>query len=82
MERIVLCAKNLASMSGVVSKASTGSFELIELRPCKNILRFLLLSIENEWRVIEGSVLLKLVSRVKLKVASLKFLYWVAKEVD
>ncbi|XP_058074146.1 uncharacterized protein LOC131222922 [Magnolia sinica] len=53
---VVLCAKNSAPLSGVVSKASAGSLELIELRSCKNMMQFLTNSIENGWRVLGGSV--------------------------
>ncbi|XAR53389.1 23S rRNA (guanosine(2251)-2'-O)-methyltransferase [Bertholletia excelsa] len=53
---VVLCAKNSAPLSGVVSKASAGSLELMELRSCKNMMQFLVLSAENGWRVLGGSV--------------------------
>ncbi|KAJ8564365.1 hypothetical protein K7X08_000825 [Anisodus acutangulus] len=53
---IVLCAKNSAPLSGVVSKASAGSLELVELRSCKNMMQFLTSSAENGWRVLGGSV--------------------------
>lgn len=59
---IVLCAKNSAPLSGVVSKASAGSLELMELRYCKNMMQFLLSSAENGWRVLGGSVSSKAVS--------------------
>ncbi|KMT03207.1 hypothetical protein BVRB_8g197560 [Beta vulgaris subsp. vulgaris] len=54
---VVLCAKNSAPLSGVVSKASAGSLELMEMRSCKNMMQFLTSSSENGWRVIGGSVL-------------------------
>ncbi|CAL1414293.1 unnamed protein product [Linum trigynum] len=53
---VILCAKNSAPLSGVVSKASAGSLELMELRYCKNMMQFLVLSAENGWRVVGGSV--------------------------
>ncbi|XP_076917980.1 uncharacterized protein LOC143578211 [Bidens hawaiensis] len=53
---VVLCAKNSAPLSGVVSKASAGSLELTELRSCKNMMQFLASSAENGWRVLGGSV--------------------------
>ncbi|KAK8962326.1 hypothetical protein KSP40_PGU014857 [Platanthera guangdongensis] len=53
---IVLCAKNSAPLSGVVSKASAGSLELVELRSCKNMMKFLTSSMNNGWRVLGGSV--------------------------
>lgn len=55
-EGVVLCAKNSAPLSGVVGKASAGSLELIELRSCKNMMKFLASSMENGWRVLGGSV--------------------------
>lgn len=53
---VVLCAKNSAPLSGVVSKASAGSLELMELRFCKNMMQFLTSSAENGWQVLGGSV--------------------------
>lgn len=53
---VVLCAKNSAPLSGVVSKASAGSLELMELRCCKNMMQFLVSSADNGWRVLGGSV--------------------------
>lgn len=53
---VVLCAKNSAPLSGVVSKASAGSLELTELRSCRNMMQFLVSSAENGWRVLGGSV--------------------------
>ncbi|XP_027072417.1 uncharacterized protein [Coffea arabica] len=53
---VVLCAKNSAPLSGVVSKASAGSLELMELRSCKNMMQFLSSSAQNGWRVLGGSV--------------------------
>ncbi|XP_052180384.1 uncharacterized protein LOC127793731 [Diospyros lotus] len=53
---VVVCAKNSAPLSGVVSKASAGSLELMELRSCKNMMQFLVSSAENGWRVLGGSV--------------------------
>lgn len=53
---VILCAKNSAPLSGVVSKASAGSLELMELRYCKNMMQFLVSSAENGWRVVGGSV--------------------------
>ncbi|XP_050217623.1 uncharacterized protein LOC126668474 [Mercurialis annua] len=53
---IVLCAKNSAPLSGIVSKASAGSLEIMELRYCKNMMQFLVSSAENGWRILGGSV--------------------------
>ncbi|CAO2182939.1 unnamed protein product [Urochloa humidicola] len=55
-EGVVLCAKNSAPLSGVVSKASAGSLELIELLSCRNMMQFLSLSAENGWRVLGGTI--------------------------
>ncbi|RVW38332.1 rRNA methyltransferase 1, mitochondrial [Vitis vinifera] len=48
--------ENSAPLSGVVSKASAGSLELMELRFCKNMMQFLTSSAENGWQVLGGSV--------------------------
>lgn len=53
---VVLCAKNSAPLSGVVSKASAGSLELMELRSCRNMMQFLTSSAENGWRVLGAAV--------------------------
>ncbi|GLJ10361.1 hypothetical protein SUGI_0126830 [Cryptomeria japonica] len=53
---VVVCAKNSAPLSGVVSKASAGSLELTELRTCRNMMKFLELSASNGWRVLGASV--------------------------
>ncbi|KAL9252979.1 rRNA methyltransferase 1, mitochondrial-like protein [Drosera capensis] len=53
---VVLCAKNSAPLSGVVSKASAGSLELMEVRSCKNMMQFLSNSADNGWRVLGGSI--------------------------
>lgn len=53
---VILCAKNSAPLSGVVSKASAGSLEIMELRSCKNMMQFLTSSANNGWRVLGGSV--------------------------
>ncbi|XP_051114352.1 uncharacterized protein LOC127239985 [Andrographis paniculata] len=53
---VVLCAKNSAPLSGVVSKASAGSLEVTEVRSCRNMMQFLTASAGNGWRVLGGSV--------------------------
>jgi len=53
---MILCAKNSASLSGVVSRASTGSLEMIKLRSCKNMMQFLTSLAVNGWRVLCGLV--------------------------
>ncbi|MCO5609074.1 hypothetical protein L7F22_063296 [Adiantum nelumboides] len=52
---VVICAKNSAPLSAVVSKASAGALEVMELRSCKNMMKFLNRSTENGWRVVGGS---------------------------
>lgn len=59
---VVLCAKNSAPLSGVVSKASAGSLEIMEVRSCKNMMQFLTSSANNGWRVLGGSVSSRAVS--------------------
>ncbi|KAJ0254185.1 Uncharacterized protein HA466_0107260 [Hirschfeldia incana] len=59
---VVVCAKNSAPLSEVVSKASAGSLEVMELRYCKNMMQFLEASAENGWRVVGGSVSSKAVA--------------------
>lgn len=52
---VIVCAKNSAPLSAVVSKASAGALEVMELRSCKNMMKFLDKSTENGWRVVGGS---------------------------
>ncbi|CAN8257593.1 unnamed protein product [Cochlearia groenlandica] len=59
---VVVCAKNSAPLSAVVSKASAGSLEVMELRYCKNMMQFLESSADNGWRVVGGSVSQKAVA--------------------
>eukprot|EP00252_Welwitschia_mirabilis_P002568 TRINITY_DN1251_c0_g1_i1.p1 TRINITY_DN1251_c0_g1~~TRINITY_DN1251_c0_g1_i1.p1 ORF type:complete len:479 (+),score=69.43 TRINITY_DN1251_c0_g1_i1:76-1512(+) len=49
---VVVCSKNSAPPTGVVSKASAGALELIELRSCRNMMQFLTGSEKNGWRVL------------------------------
>lgn len=49
---VVVCSKNSAPLSGVVSKASAGALEVMEIRSCRNMVKFLDKSIENGWRVV------------------------------
>lgn len=53
---VVLCAKNSAPLSAVVSKSSAGSLEVMELRSCKNMMQFLTSSAQNGWRILGGAV--------------------------
>ncbi|XP_024519892.1 uncharacterized protein LOC112342384 [Selaginella moellendorffii] len=52
---VVVCSKNSAPLSGVVSKASAGALEMIDLLSCKNMMMFLRDSADNGWRVIGTS---------------------------
>ncbi|CAM6086521.1 unnamed protein product [Calypogeia fissa] len=54
-EGVVVCAKNSAPLSGVVSKASAGAMEVMEVLFCKNMVRFLDRCKENGWRVVGAS---------------------------
>lgn len=49
---VVVCAKNSAPLNGVVSKASAGALEVMEIRSCRNMVKFLDKSTENGWRVV------------------------------
>ncbi|KAF5779257.1 putative 23S rRNA (guanosine(2251)-2'-O)-methyltransferase [Helianthus annuus] len=44
---VVLCAKNSAPLSGVLTKSSVGSLELTELRLCNNMMQFLVSSAKS-----------------------------------
>ncbi|XP_066314964.1 uncharacterized protein [Miscanthus floridulus] len=65
---VVLCAKNSAPLSGVVSKASAGSLELIELLSCRNMMQFLSSSAENGWRVLGGTIANKAVPLSEMEI--------------
>ena len=60
VDGVVVCAKNSAPLSPVVSKASSGALEVMDVLSTANMMRFLDKSIENGWQVIgtslEGSV--------------------------
>lgn len=51
-EGIVVCAKNSAPLSGIVSKASSGALEAMEVRYCKNMVKFLDRCVQNGWQVV------------------------------
>lgn len=65
---VVLCAKNSAPLSGVVSKASAGSLELIELLSCRNMMQFLSSSADNGWRVLGGTIANKAVPLSEVEI--------------
>lgn len=52
---IVVCAKNSAPLSGVVSKASAGALEVMEIQSCRNMMKFLDSSVQNGWRAVGAS---------------------------
>lgn len=52
---VVVCAKNSAPLSGVVSKASSGALEVMEVQACRNMMKFLDVSVQNGWRAVGAS---------------------------
>lgn len=52
---VVVCAKNSAPLSGVVSKASAGALEVMEIQSCRNMMKFLDTSVQNGWRAVGAS---------------------------
>lgn len=53
---VVTCAKNSASLTATVSKASAGAVEVMRVHSTANMMRFLKRSRENGWRVVGTSV--------------------------
>ena len=51
-KKVVVCSKNSAPLSPVVSKASAGAMEVTNIVNTKNMMRFLDLSRENGWNVV------------------------------
>lgn len=51
-DKVVVCAKNSAPLSPSVSKASSGSMELLEIYSTDNMMKFLDKSRENGWQVV------------------------------
>lgn len=58
---VVVCAKNSAPLSGVVSKASGGALEVMEIQSCRNMMKFLETSVGNGWRAVGASSEMKAV---------------------
>ena len=56
IDRVVVCRKNSAPLSPVVSKASAGAMELAEILTVANMMRFLDGSKENGWSVVGTSL--------------------------
>ncbi|KAG6541433.1 hypothetical protein Mapa_017212 [Marchantia paleacea] len=52
---VVVCAKNSAPLSGVVSKASAGALEVMDVQYCRSMVKFLDKSREKGWRVLGGA---------------------------
>jgi len=50
--KVIVCTKNSAPLSPVVSKASAGAMELINIESTTNMMKFLDKSKENGWKVI------------------------------
>lgn len=51
-DKVVVCAKNSAPLSPVVSKASAGALEVMEVYSTDNLMKFLDKSRENGWQVL------------------------------
>jgi len=56
VDRVVVCQKNSAPLSPIVSKASAGAMELVKLEATNNMMRFLDASKENGWHVVGTSL--------------------------
>lgn len=52
VQQVVVCAKNSAPLSAVVSKASAGVMELMKIYSTDNLMRFLDATKENGWQVV------------------------------
>jgi 21S rRNA (GM2251-2'-O)-methyltransferase len=70
-DRVVVSEKNTAPLSGVVSKASAGAMELIQVSAVKNMVSFLLDAKNQGWTVVgtesrsSGAVVMEKVPREK-----------------
>lgn len=53
---VVTCAKNSASLTATVSKASAGAVEVMRVHSTANMMRFLKRSRENGWRIVGTAV--------------------------
>lgn len=53
---VVTCAKNSASLTAAVTKASAGAAEVMRVHSTANMMRFLNRSRENGWRIVGTSV--------------------------
>jgi 21S rRNA (GM2251-2'-O)-methyltransferase len=51
-DKVVVCAKNSAPLSPVVSKASSGSLEVMDIYSTNNLMKFIDKSQEKGWQVI------------------------------
>ncbi|ORY08013.1 RNA methyltransferase [Basidiobolus meristosporus CBS 931.73] len=55
IDGVVFCARNSAPLTPVVSKASSGALEVMDVYSVKNMMKFLRESQENGWTVIGAS---------------------------
>lgn len=53
---VVTCAKNSASLTAAVSKASAGAVEVMRIHSTANMMRFLKRSRENGWRIVGTAI--------------------------
>lgn len=51
VDKVVVCAKNSAPPSPVVSKASAGALEVTTIYSVQNMMRFIDESVQNGWQV-------------------------------
>ncbi len=56
VDQVVVCAKNSAPLSPVVSKASSGAMELMNIYSTNNLMRFLDACQEQGWQVVGTSL--------------------------
>lgn len=56
IDEVIVCSKNSAPLSPVVSKASSGAMEVMDIKSTDNMMRFLDKSIANGWQVIGTSL--------------------------
>lgn len=60
-DKVVVCAKNSAPLSPVVSKASAGALEVMEVYSTDNLMKFLDKSRDNGWQVTYCTMMLSIV---------------------
>jgi 21S rRNA (GM2251-2'-O)-methyltransferase len=52
VDKVVVCSKNSAPLSPVVSKVSSGAMELMQIYSVDNLMRFIDRSSENGWQIV------------------------------